>query len=188
MFAIDSIPAVLSVTQDPFLVYSSNIFALLGLRALYGVVGDLFTRFWYLRVGLAALLGFVALKLVLSDVVHVPAAVSLGIIVFILAAAALASRLLPAPSRQARPAAKVCSHLDQIAVEEPTGHACLECVAKGDRWTHLRMCMTCGHVGCCDDSKNKHATAHFHATGHPVIRSIEKGERWRWCYVDRVDF
>ena len=188
VFAIDSIPAVLSVTQDPFLVYSSNIFALLGLRALYGVIGDLFTRFWYLRVGLAALLGFVALKLVLSDVVHVPAAVSLGIIVFILAAAALASRLLPAPSRQARPAASVCRHLDQIQVEEPTGDACLECVAKGDTWTHLRMCMTCGHVGCCDDSKNKHATAHFEATGHPVIRSIEKGERWRWCYVDRVDF
>ena len=188
VFAIDSIPAVLSVTQDPFLVYSSNIFALLGLRALYGVIGDLFTRFWYLRVGLAALLGFVALKLVLSDVVHVPAAVSLGIIVFILAAAALASRLLPAPSRQARPAASVCRHLDKIEVEEPTGDACLECAAKGDTWTHLRMCMTCGHVGCCDDSKNKHATAHFEATGHPVVRSIEKGEHWRWCYVDRVDF
>jgi len=114
--------------------------------------------------------------------------VSLGIIVFILAAAALASRLLPAPSRRARPAANVCSHLDQIEVEEPTGDACLECVAKGDTWTHLRMCMTCGHVGCCDGSKNKHATAHFETTGHPVIRSIEKGERWRWCYVDRVDF
>ena len=89
VFAIDSIPAVLSVTQDPFLVYSSNIFALLGLRALYGVVGDLFTRFWYLRVGLAALLGFVALKLMLSDVVHIPAAVSLGVIAFILAAAVI---------------------------------------------------------------------------------------------------
>ena len=188
VFAIDSIPAVLSVTQDPFLVYSSNIFALLGLRALYGVIGDLFTRFWYLRVGLAALLGFVALKLVLSDVVHLPAAVSLGVIVLILAAAALASRLLPPPAGRGRPTAGACRHLDQIRVEEPTGDACLECVARGDTWTHLRMCMTCGHVGCCDDSKNRHATAHFDATGHPVIRSIEKGERWRWCYVDRVDF
>lgn len=187
VFAVDSIPAVLSVTQDPFLVYSSNIFALLGLRALYGVIGDLFARFWYLRAGLAALLGFVALKLVLSDVVHIPAALSLAVIVAILGAATLASRLLPPPKRRDR-AAAVCSHLDQIRVEEATGDACLACVAAGDTWTHLRMCMTCGHVGCCDDSKNRHATAHFEATGHPVIRSIEKGERWRWCYVDRVDF
>jgi len=189
VFAVDSIPAVLAVTRDPFLVYSSNIFALLGLRALYGVIGDLFTRFWYLRLGLAALLGFVALKLVLSDVVHIPSTLSLAIIVTILAVAGLASRFMPSPARGTRrPAASACSHLDQIKVVEPSGHACLDCVAVGDTWTHLRMCMTCGHVGCCDDSKNKHATAHFHGTGHPVIRSIEPGETWRWCYVDRVDF
>ncbi|MCE9661774.1 MAG: TerC/Alx family metal homeostasis membrane protein [Burkholderiales bacterium] len=188
VFAVDSIPAVLAVTRDPFLVYSSNIFALLGLRALYGVVGDLFARFWYLRVGLAALLGFVALKLVLSDVVHIPSTLSLAIIVFILGTAGLASWLLPHRSRGAAAAASACSHLDQVQVEEPSGHACLQCVAAGDTWTHLRMCLTCGQVGCCDDSKNKHATAHFEATGHPLIRSIEKGESWRWCYVDRVDF
>ena len=101
VFAVDSIPAVLAVTRDPFLVYSSNIFALLGLRALYGVIGDLFTRFWYLRVGLATLLGFVALKLVLSDVVHIPSTLSLAIIVFILGGAGLASWLLPHRARGA---------------------------------------------------------------------------------------
>jgi uncharacterized UBP type Zn finger protein len=54
----------------------------------------------------------------------------------------------------------------------------------GDRWVHLRMCLACGHVGCCDSSKNKHATGHFHATRHPVMRSFERGEDWAWCYVD----
>jgi len=53
---------------------------------------------------------------------------------------------------------------------------------------HLRLCLTCGQVGCCDDSKNKHATAHFHSTGHPVIESLEPGENWRWCYVDKILF
>jgi tellurite resistance protein TerC len=99
VFAVDSIPAVLAVTRDPFLVYASNIFALLGLRSLYGVVGDLFTRHWYLRLGLAVLLGFVALKLVLSGVVHLPPLLSLGVIVAILSAAAAAAILLPEPAR-----------------------------------------------------------------------------------------
>jgi len=79
-----------------------------------------------------------------------------------------------------------CRHLDQIAVTEPAVHVCEECVALGDRWVHLRMCLICGHVGCCDASKNKHATKHFHDSGHPLIRSIEPGEDWVWCYVDKV--
>lgn len=82
--------------------------------------------------------------------------------------------------------ATACSHLDQIQVTEPTVHVCEDCVALGDRWVHLRMCLICGYVGCCDNSKNKHATKHFHATGHPLIRSIEPGESWVWCYVDNV--
>jgi uncharacterized UBP type Zn finger protein len=58
----------------------------------------------------------------------------------------------------------------------------------GDRWVHLRLCLTCGHVGCCDSSKNKHATKHFHTTGHPVMKSVEPGEDWAWCYVDEIMF
>ena len=57
----------------------------------------------------------------------------------------------------------------------------------GDSWVHLRLCMTCGHVGCCDSSKNKHATKHFHQTQHPIMRSIERGEDWGWCYIDDVE-
>ena len=81
-----------------------------------------------------------------------------------------------------------CRHRDQDVHPAPRTNGCEECLANGDSWVHLRLCLVCGHVGCCDDSKNRHATAHFEATGHPVIRSIEKGETWRWCYVDRVDF
>jgi len=78
-----------------------------------------------------------------------------------------------------------CTHLDQVtAVDAPTDRVCPACVAMGSRWVHLRMCLTCGNVGCCDSSPNTHATAHFHETQHPVMRSIEPGETWRWCYVD----
>ena len=63
---------------------------------------------------------------------------------------------------------------------------CPECVASKDTWVHLRICMRCGHVGCCDNSKNKHATAHFKASDHPIIKSIEPGEDWAWCYVDEA--
>ena len=66
----------------------------------------------------------------------------------------------------------------------PAGRGCRECLAMGDVWVHLRTCLHCGHVGCCDASKNKHATGHFHFTGHAVIQSAEPGEDWRWCYVD----
>jgi uncharacterized UBP type Zn finger protein len=79
-----------------------------------------------------------------------------------------------------------CSHLDQIHDVEPKSDGCEECLASGGRWVHLRMCLVCGHVGCCDSSPGKHATQHFHATHHPVMRSAEPGETWGWCYVDEV--
>lgn len=79
-----------------------------------------------------------------------------------------------------------CEHVNSIQVFEPQVHGCEECMAVGDRWLHLRMCLSCGHVGCCDSSKNKHATKHFRATNHPIIQSIEPGEHWRWCYIDEV--
>jgi uncharacterized UBP type Zn finger protein len=71
-------------------------------------------------------------------------------------------------------------------VPEPDGltHGCEECLKIGQEWVHLRKCVVCGHVGCCDSSIGKHATKHAHATGHPVVRSIEPGEHWRYCYVD----
>jgi diadenylate cyclase len=81
-----------------------------------------------------------------------------------------------------------CSHLDPIHKVTPSTNGCEECLRRGDHWIHLRLCLTCGHVGCCDDSKNKHATAHFHSTGHPLIESLEAGENWRWCYVDGILF
>jgi uncharacterized UBP type Zn finger protein len=79
-----------------------------------------------------------------------------------------------------------CTHLDQIRDVAPGTEGCEECLQSGDRWVHLRMCLTCGHVGCCDNSKGKHATRHFRATGHPIMQSIEPDEGWRWCYVDEV--
>ncbi len=83
--------------------------------------------------------------------------------------------------------ATVCTHLDQIKNVSPrTPHVCEECSKTGDSWVHLRMCLECGHVGCCDSSKNKHATKHFHETQHPIMQSAERGEDWRWCYVDNT--
>lgn len=91
--------------------------------------------------------------------------------------------------RRAEPApVHSCEHLSTAAAgdePEPATAICQECGEAGESsWAHLRMCLTCGHVGCCDSSPLQHATAHFHATGHPVMRSIEPGETWRWCYVD----
>ena len=80
-----------------------------------------------------------------------------------------------------------CGHLAQVRPVHPGTRGCEECLRAGDDWVHLRVCMSCGHVGCCDDSPNRHATAHFNATAHPVIRSIEPGETWGWCYVDEVE-
>ena len=82
----------------------------------------------------------------------------------------------------------VCAHVDVNAQVEPRTTGCEECLTSGDEWVNLRLCMSCGHIGCCDDSKNKHATAHFKAEGHPVVRSFERGEDWWWCYVDEVGF
>jgi uncharacterized UBP type Zn finger protein len=80
-----------------------------------------------------------------------------------------------------------CTHLDQIKDVKPrTPEGCEECLELGDTWVHLRLCLTCGHVGCCDASRNKHTTKHFHATDHPIIQSFERGEDWIWCYVDQV--
>ena len=83
-----------------------------------------------------------------------------------------------------------CTHLNQIEVTElpKTIEGCEECLEIGDTWVHLRMCMTCGKIGCCDDSPNRHATAHFGEGGHPIIRSAEPSEDWSWCYLDEVFF
>ena len=77
-----------------------------------------------------------------------------------------------------------CSHLDQVQDVTPNSKGCEECLKLGDTWMHLRLCTICGHVGCCDSSKNKHATKHYHQTGHPVIASAEAGESWLYCYPD----
>ena len=83
----------------------------------------------------------------------------------------------------------ICTHLDQAEDVTPSGNGCVECLAMGSRWVHLRLCETCGHVGCCDSSPNKHATAHFHANQqHPLVQSYEPGEDWWWCYLDNVAF
>jgi uncharacterized UBP type Zn finger protein len=81
-----------------------------------------------------------------------------------------------------------CDHLNQInpGVKPKTPEGCEECLKLGDTWVHLRMCLVCGHIGCCDQSKNKHATKHFQSTKHPVIKSFQPGEDWRWCYVDEM--
>ncbi len=80
-----------------------------------------------------------------------------------------------------------CSHLNAVTTKKANSTGCEECLAIGDRWIHLRLCRSCGHVGCCDSSKNKHASKHFHATQHPIMTSIEPGEDWSWCYVDEVE-
>jgi hypothetical protein len=82
-----------------------------------------------------------------------------------------------------------CSHTDQIRSVTPSSWGCQDCLAIGRRdWVHLRVCQTCGHVGCCDSSPGRHATRHFLATTHPVVRSYEPGEGWFWCYVDQAAF
>lgn len=85
-----------------------------------------------------------------------------------------------------------CHHFDHLNLHDvpaaSASHAkgCEECIKLGDTWVHLRECLVCGNVGCCDSSKNKHATRHFHGTKHPVMRSVEPGEGWGWCYVDEA--
>ena len=79
-----------------------------------------------------------------------------------------------------------CSHLTTKENAPARSNGCQECLKLGDSWVHLRRCLHCGHVGCCDSSKNKHATKHYQETSHPVVQSFEPGEEWRWCYVDKL--
>jgi hypothetical protein len=83
-----------------------------------------------------------------------------------------------------------CTHLDSVKVRELPAEiaGCEDCLAIGSSWLHLRMCQTCGHIGCCDSSPNRHASKHAAASGHPIVRSAEPGENWSWCYVDEVAF
>lgn len=77
-----------------------------------------------------------------------------------------------------------CEHVSEIKQVTPSANGCEDCLKIGGRWVHLRECMECGHIGCCDSSPNKHATAHYHSTKHPIIRSFERGEDWGYCYAD----
>ncbi len=82
----------------------------------------------------------------------------------------------------------ICTHLETVNVTQLPYEVdgCEDCLAIGGLWLHLRICLECGHVGCCDDSPNRHATAHHRATTHPLIRSLEPGEDWSWCFADQV--
>lgn len=84
--------------------------------------------------------------------------------------------------------ATTCTHLDHVRITElPEAVAgCEDCLAIGGQWLHLRICLECGHVGCCDDSPGRHATAHAESSQHPIIRSIQPGERWSWCFPDQL--
>ncbi len=80
-----------------------------------------------------------------------------------------------------------CQHLSAIQKVMPrTPDGCEECLAAGKSWVHLRLCLTCGHVGCCDNSQGKHATKHYHRSQHPMMRSFQPGEDWAWCYIDEL--
>jgi ubiquitin-hydrolase Zn-finger-containing protein len=83
---------------------------------------------------------------------------------------------------------KSCSHLGTIKRVTPSARGCEECLKTGSKWVHLRICRTCGHVGCCDQSPGRHATGHYHATGHLIIEGYDPPEGWGWCYVDEVFF
>ena len=79
-----------------------------------------------------------------------------------------------------------CEHIKEMRKVTPSADGCEDCLKIGGRWVHLRMCETCGHVGCCDQSPNRHATKHYHATQHPIVKSVEPGEEWGYCYPDDV--
>ena len=81
---------------------------------------------------------------------------------------------------------QLCEHLNSSDDAPPSSNGCEECLRVGEDWVHLRRCLRCGHVGCCDSSKNRHATKHFHASKHPVMQSFQPGEDWKWCYVDQM--
>jgi hypothetical protein len=84
--------------------------------------------------------------------------------------------------------ADTCTHLDLIQPVAPSGNGCVECLATGGHWVHLRRCAECGHIGCCDNSPGRHATGHYHEVEHPIIQSFEPGEDWYFCYVDDYAF
>lgn len=90
------------------------------------------------------------------------------------------------------PNTATCTHIDSVRKAHPhvTPHSsgCEECLKLGEEWVHLRVCLVCGHVGCCDSSQGKHATKHFHHTKHPVMQSVEPGENWGWCFLDEIEF
>jgi len=77
-----------------------------------------------------------------------------------------------------------CEHIKEMREVTPSADGCEDCLKIGGRWVHLRMCESCGHVGCCDNSPNRHATKHYNATQHPIVRSVEPGEEWGYCYPD----
>jgi uncharacterized UBP type Zn finger protein len=79
-----------------------------------------------------------------------------------------------------------CGHKDQVKEVAPMSDGCVDCLKMGDTWVHLRLCLTCGYVGCCNDSKNKHGSKHYAAVAHPLIKSFEPGEDWVWCYPDEA--
>jgi hypothetical protein len=81
-----------------------------------------------------------------------------------------------------------CTHIDQVTITElpASVDGCEECLLSGDPWLHLRICLECGKVGCCDDSPNRHASKHAHSSEHPIIRSLEPGEEWSWCFIDNL--
>ena len=79
-----------------------------------------------------------------------------------------------------------CTHLDLIRDVQPSAPGCEDCLKTGSWWVHLRMCLTCGYLGCCNSSPNKHASRHAAAVSHPIVRSMEPGEDWIWCYVDEI--
>jgi uncharacterized UBP type Zn finger protein len=81
-----------------------------------------------------------------------------------------------------------CDHFKEIKDVKPHSKGCEECLKMGDSWVHLRLCLSCGHVGCCDNSKNKHATKHYRTTKDPIIKSLEPGEEWGYCYADDLFF
>ena len=104
----------------------------------------------------------------------------------LLGAAAIWAIDVPAGATEGDALTTTCPHLDGLIAASPRTQGCEECLRSGDSWVHLRVCLSCGHVGCCDSSKNRHATAHFWASRHPIVRSLEPGEDWRWCYVDET--
>jgi hypothetical protein len=81
-----------------------------------------------------------------------------------------------------------CTHLEQVQITQlpESVEGCEECLKMGGKWLHLRICLECGQVGCCDSSPNRHASAHAHASDHPIIHSLEPGEAWSWCFIDEL--